>query len=173
MDVSTSVTLHLVQSRRVKPFPCSWSNGRIPSSHAFRLPCARSEFGDSLSAIFLHLGIGSVVYLVLLPQVGIVCVQRFLSSSLLLIISGVSLFNRPPGQYTQGNMTNLITQLAEKMGGLTAQPQSKFYIGAEALQKPAVHHQSFKHLWETKWKKPVRHRDVMWTAAAARLTVVG
>jgi hypothetical protein len=31
----------------------------------------------------------------------------------------------------------------------------KYYIG-EAIKKPAVHHNSYKDLWESKWQAPVR-----------------
>jgi hypothetical protein len=31
----------------------------------------------------------------------------------------------------------------------------KYYI-KDAITKPAVHHESYKALWETKWKMPVR-----------------
>ncbi|KAK8183365.1 Alpha/Beta hydrolase protein [Phyllosticta capitalensis] len=34
-----------------------------------------------------------------------------------------------------------------------AAPNGKFFI-QDALKKPAPHHESFKQLWETKWKKP-------------------
>lgn len=30
----------------------------------------------------------------------------------------------------------------------------KYYI-KDAITKPAIHHQSYEKLWETKWKKPV------------------
>jgi hypothetical protein len=30
----------------------------------------------------------------------------------------------------------------------------KYYI-KDALTKPAIHHESFQKLWETKWKGPV------------------
>ena len=30
----------------------------------------------------------------------------------------------------------------------------KYYIN-DAITKPAIHHESFKALWETKWRKPV------------------
>jgi hypothetical protein len=33
--------------------------------------------------------------------------------------------------------------------------ESKYYI-KDAILKPAAHHASFKALWETKWKAPVR-----------------
>ncbi len=30
----------------------------------------------------------------------------------------------------------------------------KYYI-KDAIKKPAVHHESYQKLWETKWKAPV------------------
>jgi hypothetical protein len=33
---------------------------------------------------------------------------------------------------------------------------SKYYIG-DAITKTAVHHKSYKDLWESKWKGPVRN----------------
>lgn len=35
-----------------------------------------------------------------------------------------------------------------------AAPGGKFFI-QEKLKTPAVHHESYKQLWETKWKQPV------------------
>lgn len=35
-----------------------------------------------------------------------------------------------------------------------AAPGGKFFI-QEKLKTPAPHHESFKQLWETKWKQPV------------------
>lgn len=34
--------------------------------------------------------------------------------------------------------------------------QEKYAIG-HAILKPAIHHESFEKLWETKWKAPVRY----------------
>lgn len=33
--------------------------------------------------------------------------------------------------------------------------ENKYYI-KDAILKPAVHHESFKQLWETKWKGPAK-----------------
>lgn len=33
--------------------------------------------------------------------------------------------------------------------------QDKYTIG-HAILEPAIHHESFEKLWETKWKAPVR-----------------
>lgn len=33
--------------------------------------------------------------------------------------------------------------------------QDKYTIG-HAILEPAIHHESFEQLWETKWKAPVR-----------------
>lgn len=42
------------------------------------------------------------------------------------------------------------------MNGNTEKPaEEKYFIGS-GIKKPAVHHESFEQLWETKWKKPVR-----------------
>jgi len=35
-----------------------------------------------------------------------------------------------------------------------AAPGGKYFI-QDDIEKKAVHHESFKQLWETKWKKPV------------------
>lgn len=41
----------------------------------------------------------------------------------------------------------------------TASAAEKYYIG-DAILKPAVHHESFQKLWETKWKVPVSHASL-------------
>lgn len=41
----------------------------------------------------------------------------------------------------------------------TASAAEKYYIG-DAILKPAVHHESFQKLWETKWKVPVSHASM-------------
>ena len=43
----------------------------------------------------------------------------------------------------------------------------KYFIG-DAINKPAVHHESFEKLWETKWKAPV----CLGTEIPARTTTV-
>ena len=40
-----------------------------------------------------------------------------------------------------------------------AAPGGKFFIH-DKLSTPAVHHNSFKDLWESKWKKPVSSDEV-------------
>lgn len=42
-----------------------------------------------------------------------------------------------------------------KLGAKKA-AQEKYAIG-HAILKPAVHHESFEQLWETKWKAPVSY----------------
>jgi hypothetical protein len=39
-----------------------------------------------------------------------------------------------------------------------AAPGGKFFI-QDKLKEVAPHHESFKQLWETKWKQPVRIYD--------------
>ena len=41
-----------------------------------------------------------------------------------------------------------------------AAPNGGFFI-QDKLYKTAPHHESFKQLWETKWKKPVSMRTIM------------
>jgi hypothetical protein len=39
-----------------------------------------------------------------------------------------------------------------------ASAAEKYYI-KDAITKPAVHHESYQKLWETKWKGPVCHQS--------------
>lgn len=49
-----------------------------------------------------------------------------------------------------GTVTNGVAPSAKKAA------HEKYTIG-HAIIKPAVHHQSFEQLWESKWKAPVRY----------------
>jgi hypothetical protein len=46
-------------------------------------------------------------------------------------------------------------------------PDQTYYIG-DAIKKTAVHHNSYKDLWESKWKFPVRYAH--YRASAAHFT---
>lgn len=54
------------------------------------------------------------------------------------------------GATTNGGTTNGGAPSAKKAA------HQKYTIG-RAILEPAVHHESFEKLWETKWKAPVRH----------------
>lgn len=54
------------------------------------------------------------------------------------------------GATTNGGTTNGGTHSAKKAA------HQKYAIG-HAIHEPAIHHESFEKLWETKWKAPVRH----------------
>jgi hypothetical protein len=41
------------------------------------------------------------------------------------------------------------------MGDAGETAPHKYYIG-DAIKKPAIHHNSYKDLWESKWQGPVR-----------------
>ena len=49
---------------------------------------------------------------------------------------------------------DFISRYIEKTLAIMAY-NGKFFI-QDKLDKPFKHHESFKQLWETKWKKPVR-----------------
>lgn len=53
------------------------------------------------------------------------------------------------GKMTNGKMTNGGSHVAKKKAA-----HEKYAIG-RAILEPAIHHESFEKLWETKWKAPV------------------
>lgn len=52
---------------------------------------------------------------------------------------------------TNGKMTNGGSHSAKK------KPAHEKYAIGSAILEPAIHHESFEKLWETKWKAPVSY----------------